>query len=174
MIRLAAHACLLSTVISLGLQLPASAQTASPVAVNKCEPFPPKTKVNYSGLSPAYYPAGQYYWNDPYGRRYLQYPLSATTHATGGTLAISFTNITRKPLKQVDFGLVAKGYVVAEVRDVGTFSHGAEVKHTFGLNPNVFPLGTGLAKCVPLRATYEDGTTWHIPRLPREEESLYK
>jgi hypothetical protein len=64
--------------------------------------------------------------------------------------------------------------LVAEVRDVGTFSHGAEIKHTFGLSPNVFPISTGLPECVPLRITYENGKVWHNPRLPHANPGLYK
>jgi hypothetical protein len=156
------------------LQGSAIAQSSAPVKVNKCLPIGPKTTVHYSGYTPAYYPSGPYYWRDPYGRRYYQYPaVSANTHTTNPTLDIDYVNVTHDPIAQIDFGLVAKGILVAEVRDVGTFSPGAEIKHNFGLNPNVFPLGTGLAQCVPLRATYKNGTTWENPHLPSPNTSIY-
>jgi hypothetical protein len=151
----------------------ALAQASAPVKVNKCLPIAPKTTVHYSGYTPAYYPSNPYYWRDPYGSRYRQYPVSAKTHTTTPTLDIDYVNVTRNPLAQIDFGLLAKGVLVAEVRDVGTFSPGAEIKHSFGLNPNVFPLGTGLAQCVPLHATYKDGTTWKNPHLPGPNQSIY-
>ena len=53
--------------------------------------------------------------------------------------------------------------MVAEVRDVGTFSPGAEIKHQFGLSPNVFPLGTSIVECVPLKITFVDGSKWKNP-----------
>ena len=70
-------------------------------------------------------------------------------------------------MTDIEFGLVANGRLVAEVRDVGTFSPGAEIKHQFGLNPNVFPLQTALSRCVPLRIIFADGTTWKNGHLPK-------
>jgi hypothetical protein len=148
--------CLLSTAFGLTAAcIPAASQTtvrftqhaavtsASPIHVNRCEPVQGMTTV--SGYSPGYYPAGRYYWRDAYGHRYYQYPMTATTHTSNPTLDIDYVNTSPKPLREVQFGLVAKGDLVAEVRDFGTFSQGAEIKHSFGLSPNVFPLGTGLA-----------------------------
>lgn len=137
------------------------------VKVNRCAPEANiKQTSTYGAYSRGYYPAsGRYYWIDPYGRRYYQYPVRSTT-TSNPELAIDFVNTGSKPIKVIDFGLVAKGYVVAEVRDVGTFDTGAEIKHRFGLNQNVFPLGTGMAQCLPLRATFADGTVWTSPHLP--------
>ncbi len=148
-----------------------AAQTHSAIVkVNRCDPAENlKQTATYGPYVPGYYPShGRYYWNDPYGRRYYQYPVSTST-TSSPELAIDFVNIGSKPLKNIEFALVAKGHVVAEVRDVGTFSPGAEIKHRFGLNPNVFPLGTGLAQCVPLRATFDDGTVWTSPHLPQSQ-----
>lgn len=97
-----------------------------------------------------------------YGYRYYQ-PRVARAHPT---LGIAYSNATEKVMKQIEFGLVANGNLVAEVKDVGTFSPGAEIKHEFGLSPNVFPLQTSLAECVPLKIAFEDGTKWKNPRLP--------
>ncbi len=76
-------------------------------------------------------------------------------------------------MTEIEFGLVANGRLVAEVRDVGTFSPGAEIKHKFGLNPNVFPLQTSFAKCVPLHIKFADGTKWRNPNLPALQRSIY-
>jgi hypothetical protein len=124
-----------------------------------------------SGYVPSYYPvAGPYYWRDPWGYNYLQAPLGRTSPQ----LQIDYVNITPNTLKEIEFGLVARGTLVALVRDVGTFTQGAEIKHTFGISHNVFPLGTGLPVCLALRATFEDGTKWVNPHLPHYEASLYR
>jgi len=44
----------------------------------------------------------------------------------------------------------------------------------FGLSPNVFPLGTGLARCIPLHIRFADGTTWKNPHLPALQRSIYR
>ena len=81
-------------------------------------------------------------------------------------LGIDYTNKTQKVMREIEFGLIANGNLVAEVKDVGTFSPGIEIKHEFGISHNVFPLQTGLARCVPLRIKFADGTKWRNPRLP--------
>jgi hypothetical protein len=62
---------------------------------------------------------------------------------------------------------VANNRLVAMVRDRGTFSPKAEIKHVFGISDNVFPLGTALTSCVPVRITYENGTVWNNPAMPQ-------
>ncbi len=152
----------------------ALAQTnTSPVRVNRCDPTNHVTTTS-TGYAPGYYPGGRYYWRDPYGRNYYQYPYSvSTTTRENPRLSIDFVNSTDKSMKTIEFGLVARGMLVAEVRDVGKFSPGVEIKHEFGLNPNVFPLGTGLPQCVPLRIHYADGTTWQNPHLPKLAQSVH-
>jgi hypothetical protein len=152
----------------IGFVTPSPAAThTSPVKVNKCDPMRNivSTSPAYVRYVPGYYPVGRYAWQDVYGRTYYQYPLS-TTATANPQLAVDYVNVESKPIKSIEFGLVARGTLVAEVRDVGTFSPGIEIKHTFGLDPNVFPLSTGLSRCVPLRVTYEDGTKWKNPHLP--------
>jgi hypothetical protein len=133
----------------------------------------PQTTV--SGFTPAYYPArGPYYWRDPYGYRYHQYAYgSRTVHTTDPKLNIEFANVTAEPIREIEFGLVAKGRLIAEVRDVGTFSQGAVIKHGFALDPNVFPTGTAMHRCVPLRVTYQSGSVWTNPHLPKLNRSMY-
>ena len=140
----------------------------SPIKVNKCDPMLKMTTYPV-GYVPAYYPyGGPYFWTDIYGYRYTQAPLSRNAF-----LAIDYVNRSAVPIRSIEFGLVANGRLVAEVRDVGTFSPGAEIKHEFGLNPNVFPIQTGLPKCVPLHVLFQDGTRWKNPRLPALERSIY-
>lgn len=131
------------------------------IKVSNCEP---KLNLKQSGRYSRYYVPVVWRgaWVDPYGRRYYEPPVSTTNPELG----IHYTNISDKPMRSIEFGLVAKGNLVAEVRDVGTFSPGAEIKHRFGISENVFPIGTGLPQCVPLRIAFADGTTWTNPSLP--------
>lgn len=137
-----------------------------PLHVTTCDPRP--GYVSGGGFVPAYYPGSPYYWRDVYGYRYLQPPV-----VNDPTLLIEYVNQTSVAATLVEFGLVAKGVLVAEVRDVGTFSPGVAIRHEFGLDPNVFPLGTALARCVPLYIHFADGTRWRNPHLPELRRSLY-
>jgi hypothetical protein len=160
---LAFGACIAaSTVSSSAVQT----QTTSPVHVESCNPR--RGSVAYPGFVPAYYPGSRYYWNDIYGYRYYQPPVRSNP-----TLAIDYVNVSSTTAKVVEFGLVAHRELIAEVRDVGTFSPNATIKHEFGLNPNVFPLGTSLARCVPLYVEFEDGSRWKNPHLPALRRSMY-
>jgi hypothetical protein len=145
--------------------------THPPISVQSCNP----SQNNYvaAGYTPAFYPAyagGYWGWPAVYGPayNYYQYPVQGNP-----TLGIDYHNATNIVMKDIEFGLVARGSLVAEVRDVGTFSPGAEIKHEFGLSPNVFPLHTGLAQCVPLKIVFADGTKWTNPHLPALRASIY-
>jgi hypothetical protein len=140
---------------------------AKPIKVNGCNP----QRNNYvaTGFTPAYYGGGPYWgWPSVYGYNYYQYPVHGDP-----TLNIDYNNNTGVVMKDIEFGLVAHGQLLAEVRDVGTFSPGAEIKHQFGLNPNIFPLRTGMAQCIPLKITFADGTKWKNPHLPALRRSIY-
>jgi hypothetical protein len=99
---------------------------------------------------------------------YYQYPVEHNP-----TLAIDYVNVTSEVMKEIEFGLVVHGNMVAEVKDVGTFSPGAEIKHEFGVSRNIFPIQTSYAQCVPLKITFADGTRWKNPHLPALRESIY-
>jgi hypothetical protein len=131
------------------------------IKVSNCDP---RLNLRQSGSFPRFYTPVVWRgrWVDPYGRRYYEPPVSTTNPELG----IHYTNISDRPMTSIEFGLVAKGNLVAEVRDVGTFSPGAEIRHRFGISENVFPIGTGLPQCVPLRIAFADGTMWTNPRLP--------
>lgn len=109
-------------------------------------------------------------WIDPYGYGYYQPPVTTTNPQLG----IHYMNISNKTISSIEFGLIANDHIVAEVRDVGKFTPGAEIKHRFGLSPNVFPLRTGMPQCAPLRITFADGTKWKSPRLPPQPTGFYK
>ncbi len=147
---------------------------AHPIKVSNCNPQRNVgTAVGYAGYAPAYFPASAgRYWGWPsvygYGYSYYQYPVQ-----NNPTLGIDYHNATNVVMKDIEFGLVVRGELVAEVRDVGTFSPGAEIKHEFGLNPNVFPIQTSYAQCVPLKITFADGTKWKNPHLPALRRSIY-
>lgn len=151
-----------------GMSMSAAAAPAHPVHVSVCNPQPPTTQTT-AFYAPGYYPGPRYYWNDVYGMRYYQ----PTVTTSSPTLQIDYKNATHKTMSEIEFGLIARGALVAEVKDVGKFSPGIEIKHSFGLSPNVFPLSTGLAQCVPLRIAFADGTKWRNPHLPALRHSIY-
>ncbi len=76
-------------------------------------------------------------------------------------------------MHEIQFGLIANGILRAEVRDVGTFSPGAEIKHSFGISANVFPIQTGLPQCIPLHIQFADGAKWRNPHLPPKNQKIY-
>ena len=147
---------------------PAAALVRGPVNVQRCDPESGAV-VARQGFVSAYYPPNPFYWQDVYGYRYYQPALVAANP----TLSIDYTNVSPKTARSIEFGLVARGDLIAEVKDVGTFSPNAEIKHRFGLDRNVFPIGTALPRCVPLRVAFTDGTRWVNPRLPALRRSLY-
>jgi hypothetical protein len=174
-LRLFRRACALMVLTTGLLVAPAIAQPSMAivpaasrlVSVTECHP---QRSYDRGVYGPAYYPFTPYYWTDPYGLRYRQLPVEPAS----GTLSIDYMNISTKVMKTIDFGLVARGELVAEVRDVGTFSPHAEIKHQFGLDPNVFPLRTALAQCVPLRIIFADGTTWKNAHLPKPHAHMHR
>lgn len=115
-----------------------------------------------------YPPYGPYNWWSVYGYRYYEPPVTTTAPELG----IDFTNMSSKEIHVVEFGLVTNGNLVAEVRDVGKFSPGIEIRHRFGISENVFPIQTALPLCVPLRITFADGEVWTSPHLPKLRAKL--
>jgi hypothetical protein len=140
----------------------------NPVSVSACDPRLNRTVVQ-NGYFPGYYPGTPFYWNDVYGYRYFQPPVAPSNPE----LSIDYSNATATVITKIEFGLIANGRLVAEVRDVGTFSPNVEIKHTFGISRNVFPLGTGMPQCVALTATFAGGKVWRNPHLPALRRALY-
>jgi hypothetical protein len=143
----------------------ASSRPVYPVNVTACSPAANVSTLGGGGWVPV---RGGYYYPTVYGYRYYQPPVRTASPSLG----ITYTNASDKAMRQIEFGLVANGNLVAEVKDVGTFSPGVQIKHEFGLNPNVFPLQTALARCVPLKVTFDDGTKWRNPHLPALRHKL--
>ena len=168
---LAGYPALTTAQTNVAMTMAAGVTTAHPIQVNACNPER-NVSYNYAGYTPGFYGPGIYgrYWGWPsvYGPTYYQYPVE-----NDPTLGIDYMNVTHVVMKQIEFGLLVRGALVAEVKDVGTFSPGAEIKHKFGLNPNVFPIQTSYAKCVALKITFEDGSHWKNPHLPAYKASMY-
>ncbi len=167
---------ILAAVTLLATQTAALAVTGGrdPIQVNRCDPRSGFARSAYpAGYVRSFYPGYPFYFVDPYGFRYYQPPLLAPGR-TAPTLGIDYVNTSAQTAKMVDFGLVARGDLVAEVRDVGTFTTGAEIKHEFGLSPNVFPISTGLPRCIPLLVEFTDGRVWENPHRPHAARALYR
>ncbi len=157
----------------------AHAKASPPVlAVNNCSPslgtvLMPGTATAFSpGSDPVGYvppvgaPPPKVMVNQDYSHQNGVVVTAGSTHyqaplRSDPTLTIGYTNLAPKAIRSIDFALIAKGRIVADVRDVGNFAPGAKIQHKFALSPKIFPLGTGLAVCAPLSITYADGTTWH-------------
>lgn len=137
-VRLFAVPALLLTCTALAC--PASA-TDQPIRVSRCEANAPRSNL---------------YWVDAWGRPY-------TEPGTTASLSIDFTNVGAQPATAVDFGLVVHTVLVAEMRDTGTFTPGAQISHTLGISASVLPVRN--ARCVPLRVKWADGTYWKSPEL---------
>ena len=157
---------------NVAVSMAAHVTTPHPIRVSACNPERNVT-YNWAGYTPGFYPGYAYggYWGWPsvYGPMYYQPPVAQHNP----TLGIDYVNATQVVMKQIEFGLIVRGALVAEVKDVGTFSPGAEIKHKFGLSENVFPIQTSYEKCVPLKILFEDGSHWKNPHLPAYHASMY-
>ena len=118
----------------------------------------PGSNVTIADCNPHQHAAGYagHPWIDPYGAYHgpAQFPY------TEGFLEISYTNDASKAAKEIDFGLVARGSLIAFVKDAGTFSPGARIDHEFSVDPQIFPIGTALPYCAVMRVKYADGSEW--------------
>jgi hypothetical protein len=102
-------------------------------------------------------------WINPYGiyeRNLVLFP------AFDAFLAISYKNQAGVAAKEVDFGLVARGSLIAIAKDLGTFSPGVDIDHEFVVSREIFPLGTTFPVCSVLRVRYADGSVWLNPSPP--------
>jgi hypothetical protein len=192
LIQRASAPVLLTAFLVAAAAMPAAAQSAAPAAspaamapapaathkpimssqlikVSACHPSLNLMQSGgyYGGFAPGFYGGGV--WPDAYGVGFYQPPVTTSNPQ----LAIDYMNISHKTMKQIEFGLVVNGILRAEVKDAGTFSPNAEIKHRFGLSANVFPIQSGLPQCFPLRITFEDGTKWRNPRLPPKNQHIY-
>jgi hypothetical protein len=137
------------------------------VRVSNCAPknVDPKGGPGFIGYVPGQSVSN--YYPDVYSNIYYQ-PSASTS---GPTLFIAFTNISHKTMSAIEFGLLSNELLAGEARDTGTFSPGVEIKHKLGLSIHaIFP---GSSRCVPLRVTFADGTTWRNPRLPKKGQAYF-
>lgn len=164
-----------SVLLSMGIaQSVATTSGSSPVSISHCEVDTGQTIITGGRFVPGFFPrSGTYVWRDPFGRMYRQRRTPARISTTDPALLVDYANTTPDPLQVVVIGLVTNGHVIAEVRDVGTFSQGATISRSFGISPAILPL-TGLPQCVPLQATFKNGTVWTHPHLPALSPRLYQ
>lgn len=135
------------------------------VRIMKCDP-----QLNPNlGFAPGYYYGRHWFWHDVYGYNYYEWPYENASPA----LSISYVNNTDKTMTQIDFGMLGGRGLLAEVRDVGTFSPGVTIDHAFGLDPAIFPVSAAAVRCVPLFIKFADGTTWRNPHLPARRRQMY-
>ncbi|HTU80905.1 MAG TPA: hypothetical protein VMF61_02185 [Candidatus Acidoferrales bacterium] len=108
-------------------------------------------------------PAEYHPWIDPYG--YWHYGAAYFPY-WDGFLDVSYKNEAGNIATEVDWGLVARGSLVAVAKDVGRFSPGVTIDHEFVVSREVFPTGTEFPYCAVLRVRYADGTSWENPSPP--------
>jgi hypothetical protein len=164
-----------AVLLSTGIARSVATSGSSPVTLKHCEVVPGRTMVTGGGgrFVPGFFPrSGPYVWRDPFGRMYRQWPTPARVSTTDPALYVDYVNSASDPLEVVVIGLVTNGNLIAEVRDVGSFTQGATISRSFGLNPVILPL-TGLPQCVPLQAKFKNGTVWTHPHLPALSPRLY-
>jgi hypothetical protein len=159
---------LLTILIASFTVAPSIAQHTSPIRVLGCHPE--AANERYPGYVSATYPMeAPYHWQDAYGFRYVEPPIAGNP-----TLSIAYMNTSDTTAHTVEFGLVARGRLIAEVRDVGEFSPNTEIKHTFGLKKDAYPADTEDPECVTLRVVFTNGTRWENPHLPKMQQSIYQ
>lgn len=125
----------------------------------------PGSHVLISTCDPHVHTAAQAHpWIDPYGIWHNNAP---GFPAWDAFLGITFTNQAPTAATEIDFGLVARGSLVAVTKDVGTFSPGVEINHEFVVDREIFPLGTAIPYCAVLRVKYADGSIWTNPTPPQ-------
>ncbi len=125
----------------------------------------PGSKILVMECNPHRHAASQSHpWIDPYGYWHNN---PAYFPSWDAFLAIVYKNQSSLVATEVDFGLVARGSLVAVTKDVGKFSPDVTIDHEFVVSREVFPLD-GVPYCAVLRVKYSDGSTWQnpIPPLP--------
>jgi hypothetical protein len=126
---------------------PQTLQTAgSKIAVFECNP--------HTHTMPQAHP-----WIDPYG--ITHYNPSSFPY-WDAFLGIVYENRADVSATEVDFGLVAGGGVIAEVKDIGNFAPGVKIDHEFVVSREIFPLAS-TPYCSVLRVKYADGSAWANP-----------
>lgn len=130
------------------------------------EPFQtPGSQIAIAQCYPHLHTAAEAHpWIDPYG--FWHYGPTGFP-SWDGFLAVTYTNQAKVAATEVDFGLVARGSLVALAKDVGSFAPGVSIDHEFVISREVFPLGTALPICAVMRVKYADGSEWVNPSPPQ-------
>jgi hypothetical protein len=102
-------------------------------------------------------------WIDPYGYWHNN---PAYFPSWDAFLGIVYKNQSSLDATEVDFGLVARGSLIAVAKDVGRFSPGVTIDHEFVVSREIFPLNA-VPYCTVLRVRYADGSAWRNPTPPQ-------
>jgi hypothetical protein len=79
-----------------------------------------------------------------------------------GLITVAFVNANPVPATEVDFAVQADGTTIDHFSDVGTFSKGVTIRHTFQT------LDDAVNQSVKIESvTFADGTTWAPQTAPR-------
>ena len=96
-------------------------------------------------------------WIDSWGSSY-------TEPGTGSNVDIDFVNNGSQDAVAIEFGVLVKNTLVAEMRNSGKFSPGVVIQHNLGLNAAA-ALKIKKFRCTALRVTWADGSQWTSPEL---------
>jgi hypothetical protein len=96
-----------------------------------------------------------------------RYPDSGPAPTTSG-LRIVFANQTNTPATQVGFRVSYRGDHEF-VHDVGTFSPGVAIDHSYSVFVDYAYLGSRPNACVPVFAQFSDGSTWRAAPATRPQ-----
>ena len=133
----------------------------NPIRIDKCVPESGAASSTPHYV-PGYYPAGpDYSWRDVYKRRVYQPPAADSKPA----LLVAFVNTSPVAIANIEFGLVSRGTLIAQVRDVGSFLPGVESKRRYGVAGKA-PAIDGIPRCIALHVKWKNGTVWTNPNLP--------
>jgi len=113
----------------------------SPIRVVRCQINQPVASVT---------------WIDSWGNSY-------TEPGTGNNVDIDFINNGTQEAVAIDFGVLVKNTLVAQMRNSGKFSPGVLIKHNLGLDSAALKLKT--FRCLALRVTWADGSQWKSSEL---------
>ena len=106
-------------------------------------------------------------WVDVYG---VTHPVTDFP-ADQAFLAIAYTNTATKAAREIDFGLVSRGELIAIAHD-RDFERDGLVAHEFVIlrmfHPRELPnrFNADLPYCAVLKVTYSDGSSWRNPNPP--------
>src|SRR5215470_608911 len=119
---------------------PATA-ASSPIRVVRCQINQPVATVT---------------WIDSWGNSY-------TEPGTTNNVDVDFINNGTQDAVAIEFVVLVKNTLVAEMRNSGKFSPGVVIKHNLGLDSAALKLRT--FRCIALRVTWADGSQWKSPEL---------